>query len=190
MEWRLCPYCNTRVTRTDVQGAPKALPSGKEGAETEEAEVETPAEAPVGDAEPLERVAMPNIKKKPKILVVDDDDGIKRVIQKALNQLPIKAEVRTASDGVEAFESIGGQLPDLVILDVMMPRMDGFQFCEKLRGDVRTAFIPVMMLTANADEGSRTKGYLVGTDDYVSKPFSVPELNARVMRLLRRTYGL
>ena len=109
---------------------------------------------------------------------------------KALLHLPIEAEVATAADGVEALEAIGRQLPDLVISDVMMPRMDGFTLCERLRQDIRTAFLPIMMLTANTDEADRTKGYLVGTDDYVSKPFSVPELNARVMRLLRRTYGL
>ncbi len=82
------------------------------------------------------------------------------------------------------------QPPDLVILDIMMPRMDGFTVCQRLREDVRTAFVPILMLTANADENSRTKGFLVGTDDYLSKPFAVPEFTARVMRLLRRTYGL
>jgi two-component system, OmpR family, response regulator RpaA len=78
----------------------------------------------------------------------------------------------------------------MLVLDVMMPRMDGFTVCEKLRQDIRTTFVPILMLTANADESNRTKGYLVGADDYMNKPFNVPDLNARVTRLLRRTYGL
>ena len=95
-----------------------------------------------------------------------------------------------SSSGDDGQQRLLALAPDLVITDVMMPRMDGITLCQRLREDIRTAFVPVMMLTANADETNRTKGYLVGTDDYVNKPFSVPDLNARVMRLLRRTYGL
>ena len=80
--------------------------------------------------------------------------------------------------------------PDLVILDVMMPGLTGFEVCERLRQDIRTAFIPILMLTANTDEQSRAKGFMVGTDDYMTKPISVPDLHARVSRLLRRTYGM
>jgi DNA-binding response OmpR family regulator len=82
------------------------------------------------------------------------------------------------------------QPPDLVVLDVMMPRLDGFETCTKLRQNVRTAFVPILMLTASADEMSRSKGYLVGTDDYMSKPFQPLDLKLRVTRLLRRTYGV
>ena len=127
--------------------------------------------------------------RKPVILVVDDDASIRQILVKTFQQLPIPCTVETASDGQEALERVGREPPDLIVLDVMMPRMDGFTVCENLRANVRTAFIPVLMLTANADEMSRTRGFLVGTDDYVGKPFSFPELNARVMRLLRRTYG-
>jgi CheY-like chemotaxis protein len=133
---------------------------------------------------------LPPAAKKPRILIVDDDEGIKRVIEKALKMLPLETEIVTAADGIEALEKIEQQPVDLVIVDVMMPRMDGLGVCRRLREDIRTAFVPVMMLTASADESIRTKGYLVGTDDYVSKPFSTSDLNARVMRLLRRTYGL
>ena len=86
--------------------------------------------------------------------------------------------------------TINVTVPDLLLLDVMMPEVDGFTVCQKLRENVRTTFIPIIMLTANPDEENRTKGFLVGTDDYMNKPFSVPELLARVSRLLRRTYGL
>jgi DNA-binding response OmpR family regulator len=102
----------------------------------------------------------------------------------------MEMDIITAGDGAEALKAVEQSPPDLVITDVMMPRMDGITLCQRLREDIRTAFVPVMMLTANADETNRTKGYLVGTDDYVNKPFSVPDLNARVLRLLRRTYGL
>ena len=185
LEWKICPYCNTRR-------APQAVPEGAResgAANRAEERIESKPESPEtpGKAALQPFAAAPE---KPRILVVDDDEATRRVIQKALLHLPIEAEVATAADGVEALEAIGRQLPDLVISDVMMPRMDGFTLCERLRQDIRTAFLPIMMLTANTDEADRTKGYLVGTDDYVSKPFSVPELNARVMRLLRRTYGL
>jgi CheY-like chemotaxis protein len=198
LEWKLCPYCNTKVTRGAevAEEGPKALPAGEpQAAPVEVGVAAAPVEEPVavsgpGEVGPLRpRAPLPMVK-KPRILVVDDDEGIKKVVQKALGQLPYEVDIRTAADGVEAIEKVTQETPDLLILDVMMPRMDGFAVCQKLREDVRTTFIPIMMLTANADEGSRTKGYLVGTDDYLTKPFSVPELNARVMRLLRRTYGL
>jgi DNA-binding response OmpR family regulator len=128
--------------------------------------------------------------KTPYILVVDDDDSIKKIIKKALKQLPLEVEVDTAGNGLEAMAKVEERPPDLVMLDVMMPGMDGFSVCQRLREGLRTAFVPIMMLTADANESNRTKGFLMGTDDYVSKPFSVPDLNARVLRLLRRTYGL
>jgi two-component system response regulator RpaA len=130
------------------------------------------------------------ISKKPRVLVVDDDDSLKKLVRLALSHLPLAIDILTASDGVEALSIIEQQPPDLVISDVMMPRMDGLTLCQRLREDMRTTFVPIMMLTANTDEANRTQGYLVGTDDYVTKPFTVQDLNARVMRLLCRTYGL
>ncbi len=179
LEWKVCPYCNARsAAASPGEMTQKQLPGEAEG-------------APPGDGAAARRgPAYLPAPKKPRVLVVDDDEGIKKVIQKALSQLPLELDVILAGDGVEALKVIGEQAPDLVITDVMMPRMDGITLCKQLREDLRTAFVPVMMLTANADETNRTKGYLVGTDDYVNKPFSVPDLNARVMRLLRRTYGL
>jgi DNA-binding response OmpR family regulator len=129
-------------------------------------------------------------RKQPRVLVVDDDEGIRTIITKGLEQLTVPVQIVTACDGIEALQKIQSDLVDMVILDVMMPRMDGFSVCERLRSDVRTAFIPILMLTASADENNRTKGFMVGTDDYMNKPFNTPELNVRVMRLLRRTYGL
>ena len=180
-EWKICPYCTKPVSE---QARPR---------ETDKLRAEGPRDLVPSSGRNLgttAQVAALPVAKRPKILVVDDDLGITRVIQKALAQLPMDAEIFTAADGVEALNTIEKCKVDLVILDVKMPRMDGFGVCERLRKDIRTAFLPIMMLTANADEINRTKGFLVGTDDFLSKPFAVPDFLARVMRLLRRTYGL
>src|SRR5712692_2835911 len=175
-EWKICPYC----TR----------PAGGQAGPGETEKMLTEGSlASVKSGSAGRALVLPAVK-RPQILVVDDDEGITRVIQKALAQLLMDADVITAADGVEAMKVVEQQKVDLVILDVKMPRMDGFAVCERLRGDIRTAFLPIMMLTASAEEDNRTKGYLVGTDDFLNKPFTVPDFLARVTRLLRRTYGL
>jgi CheY-like chemotaxis protein/RNA polymerase subunit RPABC4/transcription elongation factor Spt4 len=180
-EWKMCPYCTTPVSVPVVPvEPPKALSEAKEDPAPARAEAHLL---------PQQSAAAPPVK-KPKILIADDDKGITTVIRKALEQLPMDVEVFTAADGVEALDSMEAHRADLVVLDVNMPRMDGFAVCDRLRKDIRTAFLPILMLTANNDQDARTKGYLVGTDDYMSKPFAVPDLVARVTRLLRRTYGL
>jgi len=80
--------------------------------------------------------------------------------------------------------------PDIVILDISMPDVDGFEVCRRLRADERTAHVPVLMLTANSGEQHVTTGFGVGADDYVVKPFRREELVARVRRILERTYGV
>ncbi|MEW5984956.1 MAG: ATPase, T2SS/T4P/T4SS family [Acidobacteriota bacterium] len=141
------------------------------------------------DAGPVTEDDLPESRRL-RILVVDDDEDIRQVVSFTLRKLPVAVDVVTAEDGQDAVEQAEATPPDLVVLDVMMPRMDGFETCQRLRKNVRTAFVPVLMLTASADEASRTKGYLVGTDDYMSKPFMPPDLSLRVTRLLRRTYGI
>jgi CheY-like chemotaxis protein len=181
-EWKMCPYCSSPVgAHSGSAGIEKALAAGKPR--------ELKASPLANPGLPRQAVALPGVK-KPKILVADDDPGILKVVQFALQQLSLEVEVYTAADGVEALEAIEQRGADLAILDVNMPRMDGFDVCDRLRRDIRTAFLPIMMLTANTDQDTRTKGYLVGTDDYMNKPFAVPDLVARVARLLRRTYGL
>ena len=123
-------------------------------------------------------------------LVVDDDASIRTIVSKSLEQLPFPVEIQSASNGLEGFEKVKSIRPDMVVLDIMMPGMDGFEVCQKLRSQVETAFIPVIMLTANPSEEGRIKGYLAGTDDYLAKPFNIAELHARVTRLLRRSYGI
>jgi type IV pilus assembly protein PilB len=171
-EWRICPYCNAANARHLT--APAAAPT-----------IAAPAVA--ASAEPASE---PAAAETLRVLVVEDDEGTRRVIERALSRLPVAIEVATARDGLEALARLEREAPHVVISDVNMPRMDGFALCERLREDIRTAFVPIMLLTGDADEATRTKGYLVGTDDFVPKPFSVPELNARVMRLLRRAYGI
>jgi type IV pilus assembly protein PilB len=125
-----------------------------------------------------------------RVLVVDDDPDIRMIVTATLRKMDVPMDVVQAQDGVEALEKAAAAPPDLAILDVMMPRMDGFETCRALRENVRTAFVPILMLTASADQNSRTKGYLIGTDDYMAKPFLPVDLKLRIARLLRRTYGI
>jgi len=118
-----------------------------------------------------------------KILVVEDDPGILRTV--ADNLKYEKYDVITAMDGEAAYEIRQNQQPDLMVLDLMLPRMSGLELCRKLRteGDQ----VPILILTARSEEADRVLGLDFGADDYVTKPFSVPELMARIRALLRRT---
>lgn len=175
--WKSCPYCNTEVQRSEsaVQTPDTAPP-------------EEPAPGPRVSETPPEQAA--ETVRTPRILVVDDDEVMRTVIVNALEMLPHKPRIREAENGAEALKAVAAEVPDLIVLDVMMPGMNGFEVCKKLRSDLVTAFVPVMMLTASTSEENRSKGFLVGTDDFMAKPVSVPELHSRVTRLLRRTYGL
>jgi type IV pilus assembly protein PilB len=149
---------------------------------------------PVVQEEPATPVVArvdPNAGRRPlRALVVDDDPDIRMIVTATLRKMPVPMEVVQAQDGFEALEKAREATPDLVVLDVMMPRIDGFETCRELRKNVRTAFVPILMLTASADQDSRTKGYLIGTDDYMAKPFLPVDLKLRIARLLRRTYGI
>ena len=117
-----------------------------------------------------------------KILVVEDDPGILRTV--ADNLRFERYEVITATDGEAAYALQQDEQPDLIVLDLMLPRMSGLELCRRLRTeDVQ---VPVLMLTARSEEADRVRGLDLGGDDYVTKPFSVPELMARVRALLRR----
>jgi DNA-binding response OmpR family regulator len=117
-----------------------------------------------------------------KVLVVEDDPGILRTV--ADNLRFEQYEVITATDGETAYVLHQSEQPDLIVLDLMLPRMSGLELCRKLRTeDVQ---VPVLMLTARGQEADRVRGLDLGGDDYVTKPFSVPELMARVRALLRR----
>jgi DNA-binding response OmpR family regulator len=115
------------------------------------------------------------------ILVVDDEPLYQRLLQ--INLETESYEVLTASDGEEALELFTNKKPDLIIMDIMMPKLDGLAACERIR---QFSSIPIIMLTAKGEEQDRVKGLNVGADDYVVKPFSATELLARVRAVLRR----
>ena len=122
---------------------------------------------------------------KRKILIVDDEPDALELIE--FNLKAAGFEVLTAPDGNKALKIAHASLPALVILDVMLPEVDGLEVCKILRRDERTAGIPILMLTAKAAEIDRVLGFELGADDYVTKPFSPRELVLRVKSLLRRS---
>jgi DNA-binding response OmpR family regulator len=115
------------------------------------------------------------------ILVVDDEPLYQRLLQ--INLETESYEVLTASNGEEALEVFTNKKPDLIIMDIMMPKLDGLATCERIR---QFSSVPIIMLTAKGEEQDRVKGLNVGADDYVVKPFSATELLARVRAVLRR----
>jgi DNA-binding response OmpR family regulator len=119
-----------------------------------------------------------------RVLVIEDDPGILRTV--ADNLRFEKYDVVTAMDGETAYRVLQQQPPpDLIVLDLMLPRISGLELCRRLRAD--DVQVPVLVLTARGEEADRVLGLDIGADDYVTKPFSVPELMARVRALLRRS---
>lgn len=124
---------------------------------------------------------------KAKILVVDDEPDAVELIE--FNLKAAGYEVVTAADGEEALKKARSLLPSLIILDLMLPEVDGLEVCKILRRDSRTSAVPIIMLTAKAAEIDRVLGLELGADDYLTKPFSPRELVLRVKRLLRSDQG-
>lgn len=121
--------------------------------------------------------------KKYKILVVDDQKHIVRLVQITLEKAGY--EVIPAYDGVEALELVEKDPPDLIVLDVMMPRMDGFEVLQRLQADPRFQRIPVVMLTAKAQDADIWRGWASGVSSYLVKPFNPRELLTFVQRILQ-----
>lgn len=121
----------------------------------------------------------------PKILVVDDDRNIREVICFALAKSGFAT--CTADNGAQALARFAAERPDLVVLDILMPEMDGTEVCRRLRADPRGAATPILFVTSKDDEVDRIVGLELGGDDYMSKPFSPRELVARVRAILRRS---
>ena len=122
---------------------------------------------------------------KPKILIIEDETDIRELIHYNLSREGY--QVHVAGSGEEGLELAVTQSPDLIILDLMLPGIDGFAVCTRLRQDQRTQDIPVIMLTAKTGEGDVVLGLGLGADDYISKPFSPRQLVARIQAVLRRT---
>ena len=120
-----------------------------------------------------------------RILVVEDDRDIGDLVCHYLHKAGFAAE--WLGSGRTAIAAIRERPPDLVVLDLMLPEVDGLEICRAIRADERTSAIPIIMLTARAEESERIVGLEIGADDYVPKPFSPAELVARVRALLRRT---
>jgi len=118
-----------------------------------------------------------------KILAVDDERAIVRLVQVNLERHGY--EVVTAFDGKEALEKVASELPDLIVLDVMMPYMDGFEVLQNLKKDPQTRDIPVIMLTAKAQDADVFRGWQSGVDCYLTKPFNPMELIAFVKRIFK-----
>lgn len=117
------------------------------------------------------------------ILVVDDHEQNLELLQAYLEEIGCK--VRTARDGIEALAEVDAQHPDLIILDVMMPRMSGFQLCTKLKSDPATRDIPIVMVTALSEVGDVERAVECGADDFLTKPLHKIELLTRARSLLR-----
>ena len=117
------------------------------------------------------------------VLVVDDNEQNLELLVAYLD--PLQCTMVTAVDGVEALDKVGEAPPDLILLDIMMPRMSGFEVCRKLKSDPQTREIPVIMVTALNELGDIERGVECGTDDFISKPVNRLELTTRVRSLLR-----
>lgn len=123
-----------------------------------------------------------------RVLVVDDSADITAILTLTLRRAGL--QVATAADGIDALAKLEAELPDVVLLDVMMPRMDGLETLRRIRGNARTVHLPIIMLTAKAQLADKMAGFERGADDYVAKPFNPAELLARVQLLLERTGGV
>ena len=121
---------------------------------------------------------------KPNILIVEDEEALTEVLRYNLEAEGY--EVETVARGDEADVRLKERVPDLVLLDWMLPGLSGIELCRRLRTRPETRQLPIIMLTARGEESERVRGLATGADDYIVKPFSVPELSARVRALLRR----
>ncbi|HKB46198.1 MAG TPA: response regulator transcription factor [Ktedonobacterales bacterium] len=135
----------------------------------------------MGDPAARDDQARAAVAPRRRILVVDDEASIREVLTQYLELEGFT--VLQAADGVEALRSAEAQPPDLIVLDLMLPGMDGLEVCRRLRA---TSAVPILMLTARSDETDKLAGFAVGADDYVTKPFSPREVVVRVQAIMRR----
>jgi len=119
-------------------------------------------------------------------MVVEDDRDISELVGRYLEKAGFSVEL--LGGGRDALVAIGKRPPDLIVLDLMLPQVDGLEVCRAVRANEKTAAIPIIMLTARAEESERIVGLEIGADDYIAKPFSPNELVARVRALLRRAH--
>jgi YesN/AraC family two-component response regulator len=130
---------------------------------------------------PLKELELPNRRTEPLISVVEDNDDLRRFIVNSLNNY---YSVIEATNGSEGFNSIISHMPDLIISDILMPEMSGIELCDKLKKDIRTSHIPVILLTARTADENKMEGFQSGADDYITKPFNMSLLIARINNIL------
>src|SRR5499433_1052570 len=119
-----------------------------------------------------------------KILIIEDETDVADLL--TLNLRKAGYKISTATDGASGLQKARNNKPDFIILDLMLPKMSGLEVCRILKGDTATAHIPILMLTAKAEEVDRIVGLEFGADDYVTKPFSPREVTLRIQAILRR----
>ena len=213
-EWKVCPHCRTAITNgkspdvtaTDQGGTtvmhtplPKVSAvsfdppsvarasfrtnSIAEGSGTGLTKILTSSAPPANASQQLTGV------EKLKVMVVDDDPLMRRFVGLFIRRIQDNVEIFEAKDGLQALAKVESASPHMIVLDIQMPGMDGFEVCQKLREDIRTAFIPVLMMTASPKSETRAQAFAVGTDDFISKPIVPAQLEEKIKRLLHRTYG-
>lgn len=123
------------------------------------------------------------ILKKQRILIVDDEEHIRKIVKFQLEKAGY--DIDTAEDGVEALKAVDACHPDLILLDLMMPNMDGYEVCKRLKSNYQTNHIPVIMVTAKAELENKLQGFEDGANDYITKPFAITELLVRVKNVLQ-----
>ena len=121
--------------------------------------------------------------RKPRVLVVDDEEPIRKIVTFQLEKAGY--EVSTCGDGEEALRTVKEHEPDLILLDVMMPNLDGYEVCRRLKSNYQTSHIPVIMVTAKVELENRLQGFEDGANDYITKPFAITELLVRVKNVLQ-----
>lgn len=123
----------------------------------------------------------------PKILLVDDEPSLVKIVSRRLEAEGFR--VCTATDGEEALRQVEAERPDLIVLDVMLPKLNGYEVCRKLKWDLKYQKIPILLFTAKALERDEKFGFEAGADGYVRKPFRAPELLEKIRTLLSASNG-
>jgi type IV pilus assembly protein PilB len=189
----VCPHCSS-VLRATCNGCGEALHSTwvtcpRCGTKVGAQETVLLASAATISTVPAEMPTVAPPTRTHKALVVDDDPDLRRIVRITLERSDLGLGVITAQDGLEALALVDIERPDVVVLDLAMPGIDGYEVCRRLRADPRTKLVPILMLTAKDTPDSITRGFREGTDDYVVKPFNREDLIARIRRMIQRAYG-
>ncbi|HSF04347.1 MAG TPA: response regulator [Methylomirabilota bacterium] len=123
---------------------------------------------------------------RPRILVVDDDAPLAEILKESLQDEMPEAQIRTATDGYEALVQVGGFRPDVLALDIRMPRLDGFEVCRRLKARRDTAAIRILAMTAYSEGEVKRRILSCGAEDFIEKPFSITDFRSRIVALLAK----